>query len=255
MKVALPGAELRLTPQHYQRLIRKVVGKPEERIVSYLMLRSLKQARYAAEPLGHFALGFEEYTHFTSPIRRYPDLIVHRILKWALDHSKDALPSSGARAAAPPGSEATLYSHRNLEEIATETSEAERRASGAERELMDWKTAQFMEAHLGEEYDALIISIQKFGCFVELFEVFVEGLLPVNALEEFAGARCVYRERDHAMVALSSQGGRRGAAGIRQGRGSKPKPLEWHLGDRVRVRAERIDPMRKRVEFALIGGN
>ncbi len=255
MKVALPGAELRITPQHYQRLIRKVVGKPEERIVSYLMLRSLKQARYAAEPLGHFALGFDEYTHFTSPIRRYPDLIVHRVLKWALDHPKDTSPSSSARVAAPPGSEATLYSHRNLEEIATETSEAERRANGAERELMDWKTAQFMETHLGEEYDALIISIQKFGCFVELFEVFVEGLLPVNALEEFAGSRCVYRERDHAMVALSSQGSRRGAPGAGHGRGSKAKPMEWHLGDRVRVRAERIDPMRKRVEFALIGEN
>jgi ribonuclease R len=255
MKVALPGAELRITPQHYQRLIRKVVGKPEERIVSYLMLRSLKQARYAAEPLGHFALGFDEYTHFTSPIRRYPDLIVHRILKWALDHRNDGPTSSKAHAAAPPGSESTLYSHRNLEEIASESSEAERRGNGAERELMDWKTAQFMEAHLGEEYDALIISIQKFGCFVELFEVFVEGLLPVNALEEFAGARCVYRERDHAMVALSSHESRRGGPGTRQGRGSKAKPMEWHLGDRVRVRAERIDPMRKRVEFALVSGN
>jgi ribonuclease R len=84
MKVALPGAtEVRITPQHYQKLLRKLVGKPEERIVSYLMLRSLKQARYAAEPLGHFALGFDEYTHFTSPIRRYPDLVVHRVLKWA----------------------------------------------------------------------------------------------------------------------------------------------------------------------------
>ena len=252
MKVALPGGELRLTPQHYQRLIRKVVGKPEERIISYLMLRSLKQARYAAEPLGHFALGFDEYTHFTSPIRRYPDLVVHRILKWALEHANGAPPSSAAHAAAPHGAESTLYSHRNLEEIASETSEAERRAAGAERELMDWKTAQFMEAHLGEEYDALIISVQKFGCFVELFEVFVEGLIPVNALEEFAGTRCVYRERDHAMVAQSSHEGRRGAPGARQGRGAKPKPLEWHLGDHVRVRAERIDPMRKRVEFALI---
>jgi ribonuclease R len=253
MKVALPGAELRITPQHYQRLIRKVVGKPEERIVSYLMLRSLKQARYAADSLGHFALGFDEYTHFTSPIRRYPDLIVHRVLKWALAHPRDAAPASGAHVAAPPGSEATLYSHRNLEEIASETSEAERRANGAERELMDWKTAQFMEQHLGEEYDALIISVQKFGCFVELFEVFVEGLLPINALEEFANARCVYRERDHAIVALHGSAG--GQQGARRGRGSKAKAMEWHLGDRVRVRAERIDPMRKRVEFALLGGN
>jgi ribonuclease R len=253
MKVAISGAsELRITPQHYQRLIRKVVGKPEERIVSYLMLRSLKQARYAAEPLGHFALGFDEYTHFTSPIRRYPDLIVHRVLKWALAHASESGPSPSAQVAAAPGSEATLYSHHNLEEIASETSEAERRANGAERELMDWKTAQFMEEHLGEEYEALIISVQKYGCFVELFEVFVEGLLPINALEEFANARCAYRERDHAIVALRGAEGKHAAAGTRKGRGAKPKPLEWHLGDKVRVRAERIDPMRKRVEFALL---
>src|SRR6266852_1163735 len=254
MKVALPAGELRITPQHYQRLIRKVVGKPEERIVSYLMLRSLKQARYAAEPIGHFALGFDEYTHFTSPIRRYPDLIVHRILKWALDHPNDA-PASSKTHVASPGSESTLYSRRNLEEIASETSEAERRANGAERELMDWKTAQFMEEHLGEEYDGLIISVQKYGCFVELFEVFVEGLLPISALEEAANARCVYRERDHAIVAMPSGGGRRGTPGARRGRGAKPRQMVWQHGDRVRVRAERIDPMRKRVEFALVGGH
>jgi len=294
MKVALPAGDLRITPQHYQRLIKKVVGKPEERIISYLMLRSLKQARYAAEPLGHFALGFDEYTHFTSPIRRYPDLIVHRILKWALEHPNGAPPTSQIHSAAPRGAETVLYSHKNLEEIAAETSEAERRANGAERELMDWKTAQFMEEHLGEEYDGLIISVQKYGCFIELFEVFVEGLLPINALEEFAGARCVLRERDHAIVALQSGGSRgpgsgRGARGSLRsgstsssvgpglappvraggsspsrlvsnanagasasGRGAKSRQLEWHLGDKVRVRAERIDPMRHRVEFALI---
>jgi ribonuclease R len=248
MRVTLPGAaeDLQITPQHYQRLVRKVAGKPEERIISYLMLRSLKQARYAADPLGHFALGFDEYTHFTSPIRRYPDLIVHRVLKWALEHPQAAAPGTPQ---VPRGAEAVAYSHGQLEEIATETSEAERRANGAERELMDWKTAQFMEEHLGEEYDGLITSVQKFGCFVELFEVFVEGLLPINALEEATGARCVYREKDHAIVAMPSSDKRKGGAG--RGRGAKPKELVWQHGDRVRVRAERIDPMRRRVEFAL----
>jgi len=248
MRVTLPGAaeDLQITPQHYQRLVRKVAGKPEERIISYLMLRSLKQARYAADPLGHFALGFDEYTHFTSPIRRYPDLIVHRVLKWALEHPQAAAPGTPQ---VPRGAEAVAYSHGQLEEIATETSEAERRANGAERELMDWKTAQFMEEHLGEEYDGLITSVQKFGCFVELFEVFVEGLLPINALEEATGARCVYREKDHAIIAMPSSDKRKGGAG--RGRGAKPKQLIWQHGDRVRVRAERIDPMRRRVEFAL----
>jgi ribonuclease R len=125
---------------------------------------------------------------------------------------------------------------------------------------MDWKTAQFMEQHLGEEYDALIISVQKYGCFVELFEVFVEGLLPINALEEAAGTRVVFREADHAIVSApggaadSPRGGRRRNAPGR-GRGAKPKQLTWSLGDKVRVRAERIDPMRKRVEFALVSAS
>lgn len=245
MRITLPGVdEIAITPQHYQRLLKKLAGKPEERIVSYLMLRSLKQARYAAEALGHFALGFDEYAHFTSPIRRYPDLIVHRTLKWALAHPHQGAPPDPHPA---PHAEAALYNAKQLDELSTETSEAERRAASAERELKDWKTAQFMEQHLGDEYEGLIISVQKYGCFVELLEVFVEGLLPIGALEDAAGARCVYRERDHAIVAIG------GPERSRSGRGAaKQKQRSWGLGDRVNVRAERIDPMRRRVEFALI---
>ncbi|HZV60404.1 MAG TPA: RNB domain-containing ribonuclease, partial [Candidatus Eremiobacteraceae bacterium] len=242
MRISLPGSEeLRITPQHYQRLLRKLTGKPEERIVSYLMLRSLKQARYSADPLGHFALGFDEYTHFTSPIRRYPDLIIHRILKWALEHPREAAPAGRSVIE----SEAAAYSYSHLSEFAAETSDAERRANQAERELVEWKTAQFMEEHLGEEYSGLIISVQKYGCFVELLEIFVEGLLPLAALEEAANVRCVYREFDHSIVALAENEGRRARA-------KKAAPLTWKLGDRIRVRAERIDPMRHRVEFALV---
>ena len=257
MSVSVPALDIAIRPEHYQRLAEKIAGKPEERIVSYLMLRSLKQARYAADPLGHFALAFDQYTHFTSPIRRYPDLIVHRVLKWALDHPE----SRPATAAVHEGSkkeDSTFgpYRRGELDAVAVETSETERRAETAERELMAWKTAQFMEQHLGEEYDALIISVQKFGFFVELTEIFVEGIVPITRIEELTGEQVFYRERDHAIVS-GSGGGHRGAGPSRTGASHKKKsgrePLGqhiWKLGDRIRVRAERIDPIRRRVEFS-----
>ncbi|HEX3371741.1 MAG TPA: RNB domain-containing ribonuclease, partial [Candidatus Acidoferrales bacterium] len=239
-------------------------GKPEERIVSYLMLRSLKQARYVADPLGHFALAFDHYTHFTSPIRRYPDLIVHRILKWALDNP-EAKPAEHTG----PGKRESVfgpYRRAELEAIAVESSETERRAETAERELMAWKTAQFMEQHLGEEYEALIISVQKFGFFVELTELFVEGMVPIDRIQELTGEHVFYREQDHAIVSGSGYGARNASRGgqdtgrdkgarKKTGRGAQRSDKSghvWKLGDRITVRAERIDPIRRRVEFSIV---
>src|SRR6202035_896058 len=116
---------------------------------------------------------------------------------------------------------------------------------------MAWKTAQFMEQHLGEEYEALIISVQKFGFFVELTEIFVEGMVPIDRIEEITGEQAFYRERDHAIV--SGSGGGRGGGPSRTGTNKKKSGREprgshvWKLGDRIRVRAERVDPVRRRV--------
>src|SRR6202522_738445 len=205
MSGTTPAAdEVDIRPHHYQRLTEKIAGKPEERILSYLMLRSLKQARYAADVLGHFALATQEYAHFTSPIRRYPDLIVHRALKWALENP-DVAPLRAHAENARTGKEETVavlgpYRRVELQDIAAESSEAERRADAAERELMAWKTAQFMESHLGEEYSALVVSVQKFGFFVERGEFFVEVLVSIDRLEEFTGRQCAYHARNHSIV-------------------------------------------------------
>src|ERR1039457_2237634 len=162
-EVVVADSSLRISSRHYQRLVAQIEGKPEERILSYLMLRSLRQARYSTENGGHFALAADTYTHFTSPIRRYPDLMVHRLLRAVLTGK------------ATPGEE-------YLRPLADECSQSERRAADAERELVEWKKVKFMTDRVGEDFDALIISTAKYGLFVELTDLFVEGLVPIDTL-------------------------------------------------------------------------
>ena len=140
-EIELPSPDLSIASRHYQHLVAKIEGKPEERILSYLMLRSMRQARYSTENAGHFALAAPTYTHFTSPIRRYPDLMVHRLLRGVLAGQQARLPQEGELAA-----------------IAGECSESERRAADAERELVEWKKVKFMAERVGEDFDALVIS-------------------------------------------------------------------------------------------------
>ncbi|MBZ5609603.1 MAG: VacB/RNase II family 3'-5' exoribonuclease [Acidobacteriia bacterium] len=203
---------LAISPRNYQKLVAKIEGKPEERILSYLMLRSLKQARYSAENRGHFALAATSYTHFTSPIRRYPDLVVHRILSAALDGKHDTL--------AP----------ERLGAIADDCSETERRAADAERELVEWKKAKFMEERVGEQFRGLIISTTRFGFFVELEELFVEGLVPIETLP---GDRFLYHENVRKIIGQRTR-------------------REFRIGDTVDVLLDRVDPIERKLQFSLI---
>jgi len=224
--------DIAVTPRMYQQLAIKIAGKPEERILAHMMLRSLRQARYSEKNQGHFALAAPCYTHFTSPIRRYPDLIVHRIAKAVLASGESgigvlATESRPSKEEAP--SEGPL-SQAELTDIAYESSQAERRAEDAERELMEWKKVKFMQQRLGDDFDAMIMSVTKYGCFVELDNLFIEGLVPIMSLQ---GDHYTFRENTRQI--MGEQSGRR-----------------YSMGDRVRVVLDRVDAMQRRLQFSIL---
>ena len=206
----------RVDPKELQRLLANVEGKPEEKMLNKVLLRCMKQARYSPENEGHFGLASSCYTHFTSPIRRYPDLVVHRILKSVLSGKmKDRFLEKISHA---------------LPEVAEHTSKRERVAMEAEREIIELKKMQFMKDKTGEEYDGFISGVTTFGFFVELLEFFVEGLVHVSTLvRDFYH----YREKQHCL------------AGEHTGQ-------MFRIGDRVRVKVALVSTEKRQIDFTLI---
>ena len=203
-----------VTPGDFQRLVQKIAGKPEEKPIAFLMLRTMQKARYDPQNLGHFGLAAESYTHFTSPIRRYPDLIVHRALR-----------ESRAGMDAERHAELT----EDLPEAARHTSERERRANDAERELVQWKKVRFMADKVGDEFQGYITGVSAFGLFIELVEHFVEGMVHVSTM-----ADDYYRFVERAHILRGEKNGR-----------------VYRLGDRVDVQVVRVDLERRQIDLGL----
>jgi len=205
-----------LRPRHFQKLLEKIHGRPEEKPIAMLMLRTMQKARYAPENLGHFGLASPSYTHFTSPIRRYPDLVVHRALRAARHKTlSDEAREEWAEA---------------LPEIARHTSDMERRADDAERELLQWKKVKFMADKVGDEFDGYVTGVAAFGLFVELIEHYVEGLVHVSTM-----ADDYYRFVESAHML----------------RGENTEKV-YRLGDRVAVQVIRVNMDIRQIDLGLV---
>jgi ribonuclease R len=213
--VSLGATDGNVTPRHFQKLVDKIRGNPAERPIAMLMLRTMQKARYDPTNVGHFGLAAPTYAHFTSPIRRYPDLIVHRTLR-ELRQTKVS-------------EERRAELEEDLPEVGRHTSEMERRAAEAEREILQWKKVRFMTDKVGDSFDGYITGVAPFGMFVELVEHYVEGLVHVTTM---ADDYYRYRETQHALF------------------GENSKKL-YRLGDRVRVQIIKVDMERRQIDLGL----
>lgn len=214
--VKIQKAKEEITPKEIQQIIESIEGLPNEAMISRLVLRSMKQAKYTTECSGHFGLAAKYYCHFTSPIRRYPDLQIHRIIK---DNLRGRLMREGR----------TEHYAEILDEVARQSSVCERRADEAERESDKLKKAEYMSYHLGEEFEGIISGVTGWGLYVELPNT-VEGLVHVNTLRDD------YYVFDQESYEL---------------RGEMTKKV-YKLGDKVRVRVADADKMLKTVDFELV---
>lgn len=203
-------------PADYADLLQRIADRPDAHLIQTVLLRSLSQAIYTPDNNGHFGLAFDAYAHFTSPIRRYPDLLLHRAIRHALVRKRKTFP----------------YNHAAMEKMGEHCSITERRADEATRDALDWLKCEFMQDRVGEEFDGIVTSVTSFGLFVELQNIYVEGLVHVTALKN-----------DYYHFDLKHHRLRGERSGI-----------VYHLGDRLRVRVVRVDLEQRRMDFDLVEG-
>ncbi|MCC7186254.1 MAG: ribonuclease R [Acidobacteria bacterium] len=211
---ALTAPADRLEPRHFQRLVEKIRGTPEEKPIAMLMLRTMQKARYEETPIGHFGLATRHYAHFTSPIRRYPDLVVHRSLR----ESRQGM-----------SEERRAELQEDLPDMGRHTSERERRANDAERELVAWKKVRFMADKVGDEFTGFVTGVSAFGLHIELVEHLVEGMVHVSTM-----ADDYYRFVEKAHLLKGEKHGR-----------------VYRLGDKVSVQVIRVDLDRRLIDLGL----
>jgi len=205
----------KLSPKRFQETLDQVRTRPEKAVLETMMLRSLKQAQYSIENIGHFGLAYAAYTHFTSPIRRYPDLIVHRILGSIIDHRHDL---------------DEHLSEEKLAQAASRCSMTERRADEATRDVMTWLKCIYMKDKLGQTFTGTISAVTSFGLFVMINDVYVEGLVHVTSLKN---DYYQYDAMRHRLV------------------GERTNQI-YHLGDSIRVMVARVDPDARKIDFELV---
>ena len=212
--ILVKGTKNTITPKDLQKVIQEVEEKPEAAVINTMLLRSMQQARYSEDNYGHYGLAAEYYTHFTSPIRRYPDLIVHRLIRTYSQDQSDATKEKWAEA---------------LPEIADHSSKMERRSVEAEREVDSMKKAEYMADKIGEEFDGIISSVTKFGIFIELPNT-VEGMIHVNELKQ---DYFHFVENQLALV------------------GERTRQT-FKIGQKVRIKVVKSDPETREIDFELL---
>ena len=218
------GGALKPTTKDYTTLLEKVKARPDHELIQTMLLRSLSQAVYNADNIGHFGLALEEYAHFTSPIRRYPDLTLHRGIKYLLAKEQGAKRKT-------TNSGGYHYSVEEIDLLGEHCSMTERRADEATREVADWLKCEYMQDHIGSEFNGVISSVTSFGLFVRLDDLLISGLVHISSLEND------YYQLDTAKQRLIGEN----------------SGMQYRLGDKVRIRVEAVHLAQKMVDFSLVG--